>query len=142
MHCLRWQGGAGSGSLRTPPLSQVPRRTRLGAPSSGARGLCAPGVPRLGCEGAGQLWKPLFSLSLLSSSTVLCGFPFLVMTRRELPEPVGGAALASLSLATASVRVGSRVGSPAPRPAGSSGPARPGPEVGGPGDPRGGPGDS
>lgn len=110
--------------------SGVPRGTRLGAPRSGAWGLCAPGAPRLGCEGQADCGRPS-SLSLLSSPTVLCGSPLpgddvQAASGAEAPaEGRGwGAALDSLSSAPAPV------GSPAPRPWGG----RPGSPWGGPGD--------
>lgn len=101
--------------------SGVPRGTRLGAPRSGAWGLCAPGVPRLGCEGQADCGRPS-SLSLLSSPTVLCG------------SPLPGDDVQAAGGAQRWIRSARRLH--------PSGALRPGPGAGGPGSPWGGPGDS
>lgn len=87
VRCLRWQGRAGSGSLRSAAPSRVPRGTRLGAPSSGAWGLCAPGAPRLGCEGQADCGRrPTFPFRFCLAPPFCVVLPFLVISCRGPSE--------------------------------------------------------
>lgn len=86
VRCLRWQGRAGSGSLRSAAPSRVPRGTRLGAPSSGAWGLCAPGAPRLGCEGQADCGRPSFHFRFCLAPPFCVVLPFLVISCRGPSE--------------------------------------------------------
>lgn len=132
-----------------PPLAGSHAAPGWALPAAG-RGASAPqGCPGLAVRGQADCGRPSFHFRFCLAPPFCVVFPFLVMTRRELPKrkrlrrAVGGAQLWIRSAWRLPLSgSGSRVGSPAPGPAGSSRPARPGPEVGGPGDPPGGPGDS
>lgn len=107
---VHWQGRAGSGSLRSAAPSGVPRGTRLGAPRSGAWGLCAPGAPRLGCEGQAGCGRPSFHFRFCLAPPFCVVLPFLVMPcrgppeRKRLREPRVGRSLGFAQLAACTRR--------------------------------------